>query len=212
MTQRERTLQFVFLTLLAVFPVTFVSVQSTTAALEGQILKAPSSMKYVKERARNYRPTAHQEQRMLKQFGQECQDRIAEDPALKCPNYNDREAVRKFLLTKDETAKATHGAATGSSSTLLSLEALSETDQTLMRWYQNARTCPETLKSHTAGFYELCKKLLLTTESRSERRGIPEKVEQRVKAVRDLRAGEEAARAERKAKRERQRQQREEQE
>lgn len=142
----------------------------------------------IRESARAYRSTIIQEAIRYTQVRAKCSERSMVDPTFVCPDFNDRDAIHTFLLSP-ETAEATHAAAASGSAALLTLNALSDDDQSRMTRFLNAGTCPESLKLYKNGFYDLCKKLLLTTTTRAERRGIPEMVavQKKVRAMSEQR-------------------------
>lgn len=147
-----------------------------SANLTGSVTTAPAAASDVRETARNYRATLLQEAIRYKQVREKCSDRHLVDPAFVCPDFNDREAIRVFLMSP-ETVAATHAAAAEDAKITITYEALSDDDKSRMTRYLNAGTCPDSLKQYTAGFYDLCKLMLTTTLTRGERRHVPQMIE-----------------------------------
>ena len=81
-----------------------------------------------------------------------------------CPDINDPILYGAFetlvLQVKDtaDSPEETHAAAPLTSS--LQTQDLSDHDRLILRWYEQARTCPITLKNYLPGFYELCLSLV----------------------------------------------------
>ncbi|MBI5156202.1 hypothetical protein HZA45_02920 [Candidatus Peregrinibacteria bacterium] len=146
-----------------------------SAHLTGSVT-GTSAVKNVRETARNYRATMIQETIRYQQVREKCSDRFRVDPTFVCPDFNDRSAIRAFLLSP-ETVAATHAAATEDEEVTLAYDGLADDDKSRMTRYLNAGTCPDSLKQYTAGFYDLCKKMLTTTMTRGERRHIPQMME-----------------------------------
>lgn len=198
MKKHLRKHQSLILAALAALPLTFVTMQQS-GGLTGSAVIAPpviEGRENIRDRARAYRATAMQERRMFTQFREKCRDRASVDPTFVCPNYNDRSKVRQFLMSKFTVETPAHAAAPSTDVTL-NENQLSDSDQYLMDRYQNAGTCPESLKNYTPGFYDLCRRLLTKTTSRGERRGVLQKVEERFKVVKDAQNARKAARLER---------------
>lgn len=187
---------------------TVVGTQLPTTSIVSSLVKAPPEnpvMKEVREQAKGNKVNVMQELRMYTQFRKKCRDLVGANPNYTCPDYNDRKAVEAFVSGKEAPAPsaAVHPAATASATgatVLRNITDLSEEDQVLMRRFLNARSCPDSLKNHTPGFYGLCKKLILKNLSRSERRGVTEKVDERFKDIRDAKEAHKAARLERRKK------------
>ncbi len=142
--------------------------------LTGSVTDA-TAVKNVRETARSYRATIIQEAIRYEQVRDKCADRAQVDPKFVCPDFNDRAAIRAFLMSP-ETVAATHAAATNTGITL-TYDGLADDDKSRMTRYLNAGTCPDSLKQYTAGFYDLCKQMLITTMTRGERRHIPQMME-----------------------------------
>lgn len=181
MTNRERFLRNAILLLLAAFPVFLVTVERP--ALQGSTLTESPVMGQVRARAQTYRESLMQEARIVTQLRAKCDDRHSIDPTFVCPDYHDKAAVHMFLVNETSDVVTTHAAA--GTDTSLRVQDLSDYDQNLLTRYQNAGSCPMSLKNYSiAGFYDLCQSMLLKTTTREGRRGVLGKAEQRSQAIR----------------------------
>ncbi len=134
------------LALQTLLPGIVVSGSSLTGSLSPMNFMQEGSRSWTTQRTRDYY-----------QALELCQTHIDAGEDVTCPGPNDLEGIQKML---DGIFQGDEDAVVLPTSDTLTVQELNDVERSLLRNYQNAGTCPESLKDFTPGFYELCKTMV----------------------------------------------------
>lgn len=163
--------------------VAIVSVPLTTEALfrsqDQDGVKFEVGVPDIMEMARNYHEEGQANRREFYEAMEIFREKLKDgEQDLIKPDINNRATVDYYFgrITLEE---AKHAAApkalrggSGSTTAVLTEDTVSKDDRALLRRYERAGYCPESLRNYIAGFYDLCKTLAGKSLRTSPRMGI----------------------------------------
>lgn len=164
---RHRRVLSVAVTFSLVFAATaaFTHLFSEPGSIAGLSGMALSGSQAIAEQAR-----VREQRRQYSQVQSLCRDRAAKGEAVVCPTIDDTEGIAAFLT--GSTHAAASAPVAGTNEAILKQDQLTDYQRDLLRRYQRAGSCPETIEQILPGFHDLCVSLVGERGRRGRIQGI----------------------------------------
>ena len=150
-----------------------------TEAIVGSSIPSDATQtgRSIASKGRSTRQRDHMEYYRAVQIYQDLIKQGYDPETLTKPNINFRSSVifytaGRYLKLKPSTADIEESTTETASVPMITAEDLSETQRATLRRFERIGQCPDSLMDYIPGFYELCKKVVLTTDNSQRRQGI----------------------------------------
>lgn len=124
----------------------------TDSALAASVIAGTNIQEKALKNYKNYRENRREYQKATVL----CEKLRGNGKDVTCPSINDATGIRFFLKTHENLVVP----AAMSGRVIQSIADLTPYDQNLLRWYEKANVCPDSMKEYLPGFYELCQSVL----------------------------------------------------